>query len=544
MCFPATAGGCAFREGMGICGILSDLLEAKLKSTRVNFLSLHCATGLIHYASTVQPMSRDRYRRQQESTWIVSRYNFRVPTESGVLLYNAGSGAVIRLDGEDGQAIADLLTRNVSELPSGIIPLDVLSMLRNGGFVVPTGWDERAHIQSRYWNARRQTPLVLTVTTTQDCNLGCFYCYEERTKEKLSEADVPSLVEFVRFRLQQSQKRSLHVDWYGGEPLLNVAFLEPASIALQQLCRDVKVDYHASVVSNGTCWPEAPQEFIRRHAIRQVQISFDGMREKHNRTRRYRSEYATPSESSFDRAVTLVDQLLDVVRVDIRLNLGSHNRSDLMPFLSMARERGWFTRAFPAVIQPARISAYSEQCGFLRPKEMDMAEFEELRQQIRDEVGSETLVEEPEAPDGLPLPRNWVCAALASDSAIVGADGLEYRCGLHVGQKERAVAPLLTSTVSHNDQVFPILGSPQEFPDANWWRTFDPTEAERCSSCSFLPICWGGCPDRHLRKDRHALEEQSAFWRANLPRLIASGVGTVPLEGFTYDEADQFRNKL
>ncbi len=463
-----------------------------------------------------------------------SRYNFQLPVAGGALVYNVNSGALVRLDGEDGQALARMLTGSAAAL-SGGVPGDVIACLRDGGFLVPKSRDEVAQVRERYWNARAATPIVLTITTTQDCNLACFYCYEERSGDRLASGDISAVVASARERLAASGKRSLHVDWYGGEPLLNIAFLEEASAALQELCRQRGVSYHASVISNGTVWPSDVAGFVRRHAIRQVQITFDGMRERHNRIRRYRPGYANGPDSSFDEAAGLVDSLLDVVRVDIRLNIGAHNIDDVRPFLDMARERGWFRKRFPAVIQPARLSAFTDQCGFLRQREIPQEEFDRLRTLIRKAIGAEAPIEESEAPDGLPLPKTSVCAALAQDSVVIGADGLEYRCGLQVGRRDQAAG-----YAGAGQSPFRILPA-DAFPEQKWWEGFDPTRLPSCSRCSFLPICLGGCPLKHLRRDDHALAEQGEYWRRNLPRLIAARAG-MGVEGHPiFSEFDQFR---
>ncbi len=463
---------------------------------------------------------------------IPSRYNFCVPAGTSVLVYNTNTGALIRLEGDDGSLIGCWLSsgrRNLEwELPGAVADL-----LRTGGFVVPAGTDELASVRERYWRARDETPMVLTVTTTQDCNLGCFYCYEERSGDKLGESDVAGLVAFAKRSLEGRASRSLHVDWYGGEPLLNVAFLESASLALQQMCREAGVAYHGSVISNGTNWPSDPAGFARRHAIRQVQISFDGQRAQHDRSRRYRAGYGEPGSSSFDEAVQTVDALLEATRVDIRINIGRHNMAGIEGLIEMARSRGWFRKPFPAVIQPARLSAFTDTCGFLRPREFSQEEFEGVRQRVREAVNGEALIEETEAPDGLPLPKSSVCAALASGSAVIGADGLEYRCGLQVGNQQRATGETRMSP-------FPILTG-RRFADAAWWQGFDPTTLPKCSACSFLPICLGGCPHKHLESDQHALDEQGEYWRANLPRLIAERAGVELPEPVRFTERDQHK---
>ena len=461
---------------------------------------------------------------------VSSRYNFHVPIEDGSLLYNAGSGAVLHLRGSDAPAFTLLLSGPVAEVDPGWLPTELTEQLRAGSFLVDSGTDELAIIRNRFADARGATPLVLTLTTTMECNLGCFYCYEERTSHRLALTDISAIVESARERLRTHPKKSLHVDWYGGEPLLNLEFLEAASLALQSMCKAEGASYHASVISNGTVWPEDVGGFVSRHRIRQVQVSFDGLPENHNRRRRFRSGFSGASQkSSFDLIVELVNRLLDHTRVDLRFNTDRHNQNDLLPFVEFARERGWFAKNFPAVVQPARLAAYSDRSSFLRPTEMSADEYDTLRASVRSLAGADIQVEEAEVPDGFPYPKTSVCAALASRSEIIGADGLKYRCGLQVGEQHRAVGT-----------VRPELAQ-RVFEDSEWWEGFDPTTLPSCSRCSFLPICWGGCPKKHLDGDKHALDEQSLYWRSNLPRLVAARFGLIPDPGFAFSETDQFR---
>jgi uncharacterized protein len=241
--------------------------------------------------------------------FIPSRFNFHVPTHEGPLLYNAASGAVLALAGADGKELAMLLSgmpeRWTAFAPGmDAIPRHVLRDLIHGRFLVGIKTDEVTEVRKRYWAARRETPVVLTITTTMDCNLGCYYCYEKRSPDALSLVDVDTIVALAASRLDHGKRRSLHVDWYGGEPFLNIEFLESASMALQHFCKSRGIKYSSSVISNGTCWPDDVPSFVALHALNQVQISFDGMKTNHNRRRRYRRGYDRGSDSSsFDRAV-------------------------------------------------------------------------------------------------------------------------------------------------------------------------------------------------------------------------------------------------
>jgi uncharacterized protein len=445
--------------------------------------------------------------------------------------------------GGDARELALLLCGPPRKVATTNIPSALLTTLRRGGFLVEHAFDELATIRERYKRARGRTPMVLTLTTTQDCNLGCYYCYEERSSDALAESDVPSVVGWTRQRLAASGKDSLHVDWYGGEPLLNIDFIDAASEALQSLCEEMGVSYSASVISNATCWPDDVAGFVQRHRIRQVQISFDGLKANHDKRRRYRKGRAPdPSVSSFEQAAAVVDRLVDVVRVDLRFNADHGNQGDLEAFIEFCRDRGWFDRLFPCIFQLARISDFSERAGFLSRSKLPEEEFERLRERARHVVPHEAMLDETTTTRSLyPLPRTSVCAALADDAIVIGADDNHYRCGLQVGEKNRPVA------IRRAD------GAMTPGRDAEWWTAFDPTLQPNCSRCSFLLVCWGGWLNvnlyrmgqrvdlrLHIGPPNHATQEKtpSVYWNvirspidveSSQPAAISTGaIGTRP----------------
>jgi uncharacterized protein len=222
-----------------------------------------------------------------------SRYNFVIASNDGRLaLFNARTGSVLSLVGEHANALSDLLVDPKSTFSRDNFPHELHDQLTRGGHIIGEGLDELAEIRERYWRARGETPLVITITTTMNCNLGCYYCYEERSLAHLEVGELDALLELVRTRLDNSGQRSLHIDWYGGEPLLNLDFLEAASVAVQQLCREREFRYAASIISNGTKWPADVVNFVARHKIRQAQISFDGLKSNHDKRRRYRRGFS------------------------------------------------------------------------------------------------------------------------------------------------------------------------------------------------------------------------------------------------------------
>lgn len=476
--------------------------------------------------------------------FLASRYNFSFVHGERVVLFNGRTGVSWVLEGDAAAALGAELSSAVQVWSSEGWDADVLARLVEGGFLVDPAFDEVAEVRRRFWDARREAPMVVTITTTLDCNLACYYCYEERSEQRLEAPDAATITRWVAERLDASGKPSLHVDWYGGEPLLNPELMEVLSPSLQALCRERGVVYAASIVSNGTLWPDDVADFLTRHAIREVQVSLDGLEHEHNRRRRYRRQHRPPDgTSSFDKAVKLIDALLDHVRVDLRVNIDPGNAGDAVPLMKMARERGWFERRFPIVVAPARLAQYSERSRFMLDHGLDSRSFDALSSQMRSECGDSVRFEDPYVSKGHLQPRMSVCAALADDSVVFGADKALYRCGLQVSEPTRAVGRLRPP----QGRVIPIrpLDAAAPVSDQQWWATYDPTLESRCGGCSFLPLCWGGCPKHHLEHDKQALHEQCGYWRRNLARYVLSpwaDAGTLTHDALAeLGDAAQFR---
>ena len=469
-----------------------------------------------------------------------SKFNFWITSEDGdgaIAIFNAATGSLQILAGPNSTSLTAILSDAANRLSEEELGAELSWSLRSGGFLRQEGFEEVAEIRDRFWRARGATPVVITLTATMDCNLGCYYCYEQRSGASLTTADISGIVGFAQERVRASPFKALHIDWYGGEPLLNQGFIEAASRQLQKMCAAEGFVFVASIISNGTEWPDDIEDFVARHRLRQIQISFDGLQENHDRRRHFRRSYAAhrdegSSASSFERAVAVVDALVTCARVDLRFNIDRKNQTDLIPFIRFARSRGWFVAKYPAVFQPARLAAYTGSSAFMRSSQLTLKEFDALRASVREELAGQARVEESEVPDGFPYPRTSVCAALAKHSAVVGADGLVYRCGLQVGEEGRAVG----SATRPDSIITGDIGS-----DGQWWDGFDPTGLPTCSVCSFLPVCWGGCPKKHLDCDEHAIREQGRYWRTNLPRLIAAAAGFADYSPREFSEADQFR---
>ncbi|MVA59593.1 radical SAM/SPASM domain-containing protein [Agrobacterium vitis] len=458
-----------------------------------------------------------------------SRYNLTVPIEQGVVLYNSRTGASRRFSGVDARDFASALSCYPARIDETEIDQLLLASLVEGGFLRPPEADELAEIRSLYERAKADAAIIVTITLTNNCNLGCYYCFQKRDESSLGYGNKAEICRHVEEILHSSGKRSLHVDWYGGEPMLNQNFLNELSQELQQLCEQMQVRYSASMLSNGTLWPFDPVAFVTANRIERVQLTFDGYEGSHSKVRRPRRGFE--SQEPFEALIALVSLLKDHITLDLRFNLSPTNADDLLKLCQFGIEHGWFASPSRAKLQIAKLTPYSQEVDFLRKVELSYAEFEEVRDRVR-HVVPEPFLDRTAELDRYPSPRDSVCAAIAQDSVVIGADGKLYNCGLQVTEPHRSVGEL------HG------LASDAQLGEGRFWSEFDPTHGQRCGKCSFLPLCWGACPKLHLEGDTESLKQQSDFWRAMLPRRLAASLDLKLEPGFAFTDKDQFKTGL
>lgn len=469
-----------------------------------------------------------------------SFYNLAVQNGSETLLFNGVTSGLLRLPPELADALRPFLgpprsrqagvgrsqwagpsfTRK--ELPAAVH--DLLPDLLAGGFLIPETEDEFASLRERYREARRTDPFLVTITTTLDCNLGCYYCYEEKSPTYLSRETCDLIFDWMKNQIETRNHERVYTDWYGGEPMLNQAVIEYFSAKIIDYCESRKIPYSSSMISNGTLWPADAPAFVERCRIRHVQFTLDGLREHHNRRRRYvRSEDG--QKSSFDEIVATIDRLLGSVRIYLRINLDPASAPDALELVEFFHRKGWLKPGAQLWPYLAMIGPMTDHCSSLgrsaRIREFS-TEFEELNHRFL--MALSRYID----PRGLqhlqyyPATVEMNCAAVGANSVVFGPDGLMYKCGLDVGQTHLAHDHLHSTGAApkDSDSPFRILNNRPASFSPHPWESFDPFTHERCSECQYLPICMGGCPKTQFEKNEFYLRDQSRYWEENIDTVL------------------------
>ncbi|HET9099003.1 MAG TPA: radical SAM protein, partial [Acidobacteriaceae bacterium] len=152
---------------------------------------------------------------------------------------------------------------------------------------------------------------ALSLAIAQKCNLGCTYCYAQQGEfggagKNMALAEATRAVDLLVNGADEGAR--LNLAFLGGEPLVNRAVLQAATLYAAELAERRGNPITFSITTNGTLLTEADAEFFEAHAFA-VTISLDGPRETHNLLRPFKS-----GNGSFDAILQRIRPLLALQR--------------------------------------------------------------------------------------------------------------------------------------------------------------------------------------------------------------------------------------
>lgn len=155
--------------------------------------------------------------------------------------------------------------------------------------------------------------LTITIGLTFACNFNCKYCiqkenYSERNSITQNKADI--ILAWVEDAIS-SKTECLNVNYFGGEPTLNIEMLYYLSERFSNLCTKKGITYYQQIVTNGYALNEEKLKQLQNLGLHDYQITLDGLAEVHNNRR----------SRTFDSFSRIVDNIITITDLDMRLFL-------------------------------------------------------------------------------------------------------------------------------------------------------------------------------------------------------------------------------
>ena len=452
--------------------------------------------------------------------WKLSRYTHVLPLPEGRgLLYNGASGAIAELEADGVRAVQALFDR----IAAGAAPSrrnQLFDSLVTGAFVVRAGLDELQALKRRYDEQRQQSQFLFTILPTFACNLGCGYCFVGKKSGNMPVSVQDGIIEFARQRMSAHQA-DMHVDWFGGEPLLGLDVIERLSAAFIELCREHGVNYRAQVISNGTVITERTVRVLAAAAVDRIQISIDGPADVHDERRPFKRQ----GRSSYAAIMSNLDQLVGRFMIRLRINVDARNLHAVWGLLDEFERRDWIgpeREFFPYL---SRVSAFTDACSSMAPLMCSMDEFYRAQFAWMERLEQRGITVSQHGLYELPEPKMYNCGAVGSNGFVFTPTGEIHKCGLEVDASDRAIGQ---------------VGVPLDaaHPNALRFSEYSPFEREMCRGCEFLPSCLGGCPRNQIEGHHQEIKDNCTYHKRFENQLLLFHLGHRDgIERWTADRA-------
>lgn len=365
--------------------------------------------------------------------------------------------------------------------------------LFDDGMLVPKDLDEIALLRRAYQSVKQgERAYQLMICPTLECNFKCPYCYETRKSGFMAPDVQDAVINFVD-RKTSGRANRLSVTWYGGEPTLYLGIIIGMSERIASVCSANKCNVDFGMITNGYNLDDEAIKQLAKMRMGAVQITLDGGVETHNKRR-----YLTSGGGTFDKIVENVIRLSEAgIFVKVRVNVDKTNLGGFEDVCSVFAGKKNI-RIYPSIVTSSLNNAHCANCFGPEERSMFYNHFE-----------SDVFF--PAGLDDLDYGIG-PCRAEREASAIIGPDGLIYKCLNDVGNPDMHIA-----TISDDDEVNPQV--------AALYLGRDPFTEPECSACAYLPQCYGGCIWEYHDKNIHACPPEKYYIRNLVKNAVIKSKG-------------------
>lgn len=195
----------------------------------------------------------------------------------------------------------------------------LFNSFRKYGYIVDKDVDESLRRSILYAENLMSNRLELVIHVTKNCNFRCTYCGLNFSNEYMSIDTQKAVIKYVQQNI--SKFSSVHINWFGGEPLLNMSVIENISKSLILICKKAHKPFSANITTNGYLLNPDNINLLLQCKVSKIIVTIDGIKETHDKTRIMKNKTQT-----FDKIINNLIYIRDNVKthsiqIIIRTNL-------------------------------------------------------------------------------------------------------------------------------------------------------------------------------------------------------------------------------
>lgn len=410
-----------------------------------------------------------------------SIFNFFFPydkTPNSMIAYNTRTNALALIDESHYETL-----RKFIDYGEKIKDDEFVKSLYSVGYLIDDEIDELMLLRYNMLKDRFNTQHIgLTIAPTMNCNFRCPYCYEKSSlqNKRMSNEVQEKVVSFV-----QGWSNFIHhlsIDWYGGEPLLEMDLIRDLSKQFIAICKEKGIEYNSNMVTNGyNLTPEIAKE-LNELKVTNIQVTIDGPEEIHNARR-----ILANGQGTFNRIIKNICESISYLQtLTIRVNTDFENQDRIDEVFTTLKDNNLSdkVRVYLGFVQSTDDYA-SEKC-------MSTELFSKRNFNFIKDNGINII-------NTYPRLITCFCGADAINNYVVDPDGNMYKCWEDIGKQDKILFNLLDMS-----DVLGVKGVCNSFD----YMMYDPTSDPKCKDCKCLPICMGGCPNKRMLNETSCTEKK------------------------------------
>lgn len=245
-----------------------------------------------------------------------SRYNYIVPFGDRKILFNGITEAFFLVSPEYEDAYTRILESPDSQ---GEWAEAFIARMKESGFIVDDDTDELDWVKTKFEALRNGDQYFLMVLPTYQCNLRCWYCIQDHEDLFMDDEVLERTKRLIERRMSDDSIKSLHLSWFGGEPLLAYDKVCRLTAFAQEYAKTHGKTFTCAITTNATLLNEERVERLRELGVSHYQITIDGDRVTHDSVKKL------GSASAYDRTLDNVNRIARHTSVSLRFNYTKDN---------------------------------------------------------------------------------------------------------------------------------------------------------------------------------------------------------------------------
>lgn len=340
-------------------------------------------------------------------------------------------------------------------------------------FIVDECFNETEYVlDQRNIMANNSVLYNIVVNTTLDCNLDCWYCYENKVLgSKLTQDIIDAIKNNIDLHWSEIKYKILKLSFFGGEPFMGFEAIKQLLDFANNYCRQRDIELIADFTTNATLITRDHIEYLKQFRCH-FQITLDGGRISHNKIK---VDHLT-GMNTYDKTIESLRLINDHIEnrwVAVRVNFDNRTLKDIDEIINDIK-----------FLDRKKTYVILKKVWQLKTDNVDK---ETLMIAIQKFFDARFLL------DYYVMPKGSICFAERKNQVLINYDGKIFKC----------------TTISEFNDIntlgkLDLSTGKVEWDSSKIGYWFADMQTEYCKNCKWFPSCLGICNRQLLaHKDEH-----------------------------------------